>query len=52
MVGGESQGVSSLVKKHSDWTASIPIIGTLSSLNASVACGVVLYEMVRQRSLF
>lgn len=52
VVGGESQGVSSLVRKHSDWIASIPIIGTLSSLNASVACGVVLYEMVRQRTQF
>jgi 23S rRNA (guanosine2251-2'-O)-methyltransferase len=50
VVGGESQGVSSLVKKHSDWTAYIPMVGTLSSLNASVACGVVLFEMVRQRA--
>jgi 23S rRNA (guanosine2251-2'-O)-methyltransferase len=52
VVGGESQGVSTLVRNHSDWTASIPMAGTLSSLNASVACGVVLFEMVRQRINF
>jgi 23S rRNA (guanosine2251-2'-O)-methyltransferase len=49
VLGGESQGVGTLVRQHSDWTASIPMAGALSSLNASVACGVVLFEMVRQR---
>jgi 23S rRNA (guanosine2251-2'-O)-methyltransferase len=48
VVGGESQGVSPLVKKRSDWVASIPMQGTVSSLNASVACAVVLYEILRQ----
>jgi 23S rRNA (guanosine2251-2'-O)-methyltransferase len=48
VVGGEATGVSPLVKKHSDWTASIPMKGAVSSLNASVACAVVLYEIVRQ----
>lgn len=48
VVGGESQGVSSLVRKRSDWLASIPMKGSLSSLNASVACAVVLYEIFRQ----
>jgi 23S rRNA (guanosine2251-2'-O)-methyltransferase len=49
VMGGESQGVSPLVRKHSDWLASIPMRGKVSSLNASVACAVVLYEILRQR---
>lgn len=48
VIGGESQGVGNLVKKHSDWTASLPLQGTLSSLNASAACAAVLFEIVRQ----
>jgi 23S rRNA (guanosine2251-2'-O)-methyltransferase len=48
VVGGESQGVSSLVRKRSDWLASIPMKGKVSSLNASAACAVVLYEILRQ----
>jgi 23S rRNA (guanosine2251-2'-O)-methyltransferase len=48
VVGGESQGVSSLVRKRSDWLASIPMKGRVTSLNASAACAVVLYEIVRQ----
>ena len=50
VVGGESKGVSPLIKKRSDWLASIPMKGAVSSLNASVACAVVLYEILRQRS--
>ncbi len=49
VVGGESKGVSPLIKKRSDWLASIPMKGAVSSLNASVACAVVLYEILRQR---
>jgi len=49
VVGGESKGVSPLVRKRSDWIASIPMQGAVSSLNASVACGVVLYEILRQK---
>lgn len=48
VVGAESKGVGPLVRKRSDWMASIPMQGTVSSLNASVACAVVLYEIVRQ----
>lgn len=48
VVGGESKGVSPLVRKRSDWVASIPMQGAVSSLNASVACAVVLYEIWRQ----
>jgi 23S rRNA (guanosine2251-2'-O)-methyltransferase len=49
VVGGEGKGVSPLVKKHSDWVASIPLKGIVSSLNASAACAVVLFEIFRQR---
>jgi len=49
VVGGESKGVSPLVRKRSDWIASIPMKGAVSSLNASVACAVVLYEILRQK---
>ena len=49
VMGGESKGVSTLIKKRSDWLASIPMKGAVSSLNASVACAVVLYEILRQR---
>jgi 23S rRNA (guanosine2251-2'-O)-methyltransferase len=48
VIGGESSGVSPLVKKRSDWLASIPLKGKVSSLNASAACAVVLYEIFRQ----
>jgi 23S rRNA (guanosine2251-2'-O)-methyltransferase len=49
VVGGEGKGVSPLARKRSDWVASIPLKGTVSSLNASAACAVALYEIVRQR---
>jgi 23S rRNA (guanosine2251-2'-O)-methyltransferase len=49
VMGGESGGVSSLIRKRSDWLASIPMEGQVSSLNVSVACAVVLYEIMRQR---
>ena len=49
VVGGESKGISPLVRKRSDWVAAIPMEGAVSSLNASVACAVVLYEILRQK---
>ncbi len=49
VVGGESGGISSLIRKRSDWLASIPMKGQVTSLNASAACAVVLYEILRQR---
>ena len=41
--------VSKLVKENCDFTASIPMAGEIDSLNASVAAGVLAYEIVRQR---
>jgi len=52
IVGGEEKGLRPLVKKHCDFLISIPQIGKVSSLNASVAGGVVMYEAFRQRSSF
>ena len=49
VIGNEGEGVSRLVKEKCDMIASIPIKGDIDSLNASVACGVLAYEIVRQR---
>ena len=49
VIGNEGEGVSRLVKDHCDLTASIPMKGDIDSLNASVAAGVLAYEIVRQR---
>lgn len=49
VVGNEGKGVSRLVKENCDFVASIPMNGNIDSLNASVATGVLAYEIVRQR---
>lgn len=49
VIGNEGEGVSRLVKENCDMIASIPMKGDIDSLNASVACGVLSYEIVRQR---
>lgn len=49
VIGSEGNGVSRLVKEHCDYLASIPMKGDIDSLNASVAAGVLAYEIVRQR---
>ncbi|MCI6165162.1 MAG: 23S rRNA (guanosine(2251)-2'-O)-methyltransferase RlmB [Lachnospira sp.] len=51
VIGNEGSGVSRLVKEKCDFTASIPMKGDIDSLNASVAAGVLAYEIVRQRSM-
>lgn len=51
VVGSEGDGVSKLVKEHCDMTAGIPMKGDIDSLNASVAAGILTYEIVRQRLL-
>jgi 23S rRNA (guanosine2251-2'-O)-methyltransferase len=50
VIGGEGQGLSELVKKHCDFLACIPMKGKITSLNASVAAAVVMYEALKQRS--
>ena len=49
VIGNEGEGVGRLVKENCDFTASIPMRGDIDSLNASVAAGVLSYEIVRQR---
>ena len=49
VIGNEGEGVGRLVKEKCDFIASIPMKGEIDSLNASVAAGVLAYEIVRQR---
>lgn len=49
VIGNEGKGVSSLVRKNCDYVASIPMKGDIDSLNASVAAGIMAFEIVRQR---
>ena len=49
VVGSEGEGVGRLVKENCDFVAGVPMRGQISSLNASVAAGVLAYEIVRQR---
>ena len=51
VIGGEHEGVSRLVKERCDYVVKLPMKGKISSLNASVAAGVMMYEVVRQRGL-
>lgn len=50
VIGNEGEGISRLVGEKCDFYASIPMYGNVNSLNASVAAGVLLYEIVRQRN--
>lgn len=49
VVGGEGKGMRALTHKHCDSVVSIPMLGNVESLNVSVATGILLYEVVRQR---
>ena len=49
VIGNEGEGVSRLVKENCDFVATIPMFGDIDSLNASVAAGVLAFEIVRQR---
>lgn len=49
VIGSEGEGISRLVKERCDFTVSIPMKGSINSLNASVAAGVLMYEALRQR---
>ena len=49
VIGNEGEGVGRLVREKCDFTATIPMKGDIDSLNASVAAGVLAYEIVRQR---
>jgi 23S rRNA (guanosine2251-2'-O)-methyltransferase len=49
VLGAEGKGLHDLVKKKCDFLVSVPMLGRVASLNVSVAAGIVLYEVVRQR---
>ena len=49
VIGSEGTGISKLVREKCDFIISIPMKGKLDSLNASVAAGIVIYEVVRQK---
>lgn len=49
VVGSEGEGISPLVKKNCDGILTMPMFGQVNSLNASVACGIAVFEAVRQR---
>ena len=49
-IGGEGEGLGNLIQKKCDYIASIPMHGNITSLNASVASALVMYEVVKQRS--
>ena len=49
VIGAEGSGVSRLIREKCDMTASIPMKGEIDSLNASVAAGILMYEILRQR---
>lgn len=51
VIGSEGKGLSRLVKENCDVIVKIPIMGEVNSLNASVAAGVVMYEVIRQRGI-
>jgi 23S rRNA (guanosine2251-2'-O)-methyltransferase len=51
VLGGEHRGLRRLVREHCDALVRLPMLGKIASLNISVAAGVVLYEVVRQRRL-
>lgn len=51
VIGSEGKGISRLVRENCDTIISIPIVGEVNSLNASVAGGILMYEIVRQRNV-
>lgn len=51
VMGGESSGLRRLTKEHCDFLAKIPMFGQTESLNVSVAAGIALFEVVRQRAM-
>ena len=49
VVGSEGEGISKLTKQTCDYVVSVPMYGKVTSLNASVAASLMVYEVVRQR---
>lgn len=49
VIGNEGKGITRLVKEECDYMVKLPMVGEISSLNASVACGILLYEVYNKR---
>ena len=49
VIGNEGKGISRLVRESCDYIAKIPMYGKVNSLNASVATGIMIYEVIRQK---
>ena len=49
IIGNEGNGISNVVRKNCDYIATIPMVGKVNSLNASVSCGIILSEIVSKR---
>jgi len=49
VIGNEGDGMSRMVRESCDYIARIPMYGKINSLNASVAAGIMIYEVVRQK---
>ncbi len=49
VIGNEGEGLTNIVKSSCDYIASIPMKGKINSLNASVACGIIIYEILKSR---
>ena len=49
VIGNEGSGISNIISKNCDFLAKIPMYGTTNSLNASVAAGIMIYEVIRNR---
>ena len=50
VIGNEGKGISDLVKRNCDFSVKIPMKGKVTSLNASVSTGIIVYEAVKQRN--
>lgn len=50
VIGAEGNGIGRLIRENCDFIVNIPMVGKINSLNASVAAGIIIYEIVRQRS--
>jgi 23S rRNA (guanosine2251-2'-O)-methyltransferase len=49
VIGNEGSGISRMIRNSCDFIAKIPMYGKVNSLNASVACGIMIYEVIRQK---
>lgn len=50
VIGSEGEGVSPLIERHCDFTVRIPMMGEITSLNAAVSAGILMYEIIKHRS--